>query len=119
MINLEAEVLGFLEANSALVTLLGGKRIYQQIAPDPTEFPRITFFEMTNFDSQFADDTAIASEVHIQVDVWNKASTSAIAKEVDKSLKLQGWKRTGTANLYEKDTGIFHKAMRYATEKEL
>jgi hypothetical protein len=119
MINVKPEILKALENNPALVALLGGKRIYQIKAPDPEEFPRITFFELTNFDRDFADDTAISSEIHVQIDIWSKESTSPIALEVDKTMKSMGYQRNSSHDFYEDDTQVFHKAMRYSTIKEV
>lgn len=100
-------------SNGALVLLLGGERIYQLAAPRADEFPRITFFELNNSDTAFADNAAYASDVSVQIDVWHKDSTSAIAGEVDRTMKQQGWARTSAADLYESDTKVFHKALRY------
>lgn len=119
MINLKPEVYSALVNNQALVSLLGGPRVYQMVAPNADEFPRITFFELTNFDSAFADDQAFVTEIHIQIDIWNKGSTSAIAAEVDRTMKSIGFKREASADLYEEDTKIFHKAMRYSTNREI
>ncbi|MEN6349336.1 MAG: DUF3168 domain-containing protein [Syntrophomonas sp.] len=119
MIDVYPEVKTGLLGNSSLITILGGPRVYQQVAPRPNEFPRISFFEMTNFDTGFADDTAIASEIHLQIDIWSKGSTTDVAGEVDKTMKALGYKRTGSADLYEEDTKIFHKALRYSTEREI
>jgi len=119
MIDVKPEILGTLKNNPALTTFLGGQRIYQLVAPNADEFPRITFFEMSNFGSQYADDTESASEILVQVDVWSKGSTSKIAPEVDRTMKQIGFKRTSTADLYEDDTKIFHKAMRYTTTREV
>lgn len=119
MINIKPEVLAALEANTDLVDLLEGPNIYQLKAPEGLE-KYITLFELTNFDSAWADGAAITSEVHLQVDVWVKgASTSAIAAEVDKTMKLLEFKRTSSTDLYENDTGIYHKALRYVTELEI
>lgn len=119
MINVKPEVLQALESNQALVSLLGGPRIYQQVALNPDEFPRITFFELTNFGSRYADDTEVESEIHIQIDIWSKGSTSAIATEVDRTMKSIGFQRTSSVDLYESDTKIFHKALRYSTNREV
>jgi hypothetical protein len=119
MINVKTEVLTALQGDSALVALLGGSYIYQIRAPSGLA-KYVTFFELTNFDSEFADDTAVASEIHLQVDVWVVGgSTSAIADQVDTTMKTLGFKRTGGADLYEEDTNIYHKALRYATEREI
>jgi len=99
--------------NADLSALLGGQRIYQLAAPNAEEFPRITFFELDNSDSDFADDSAYASDVRLQIDVWSLGSTSAISGEVDKTMKQQGWARTSAPDLYEPDIKVYHKALRY------
>jgi len=119
MINVKPEVLTALEGNADLLALLGGPHIYQLKAPEGLS-KYITLFELTNFDSAWADGTAFTAEIHLQMDVWVKgASTSPIAAEVDKTMKALGFKRTGSADLYEDDTKIFHKALRYVTEREI
>jgi hypothetical protein len=117
MINIKPAILQALEANTALVSLLGGKRIYQMYDPNSTEFPRITFFEYNNVDSNYADDSAFASDINIQIDVWSKASTSAIALEVNRTMESLDFVRTYSIDLYESDTKIFHKTMRFKTTK--
>lgn len=114
--NAISEVRAALLANTALVALLGGQRIYPIAAPNAEEFPRISLFEIDNRDIAFADDVAYASEVPIQIDVWSKGSTSAISGEVDKTMKEQGWARTSAPDFYEPDTKVYHKAMRYRNQ---
>lgn len=116
--DIKTEVRTALLNNAALVSLLGGQRVYQLAAPDATEFPRITFFEVINYDAAFADDVPIMADVIVQIDVWSKVSTSVIAGEVDKTMKQLGWSRTSAADLYEEDTKIYHKALRYRRQYE-
>lgn len=116
--DIKSEVRTALLSNAALILLLGGERIYQLAAPRAEEFPRITFFEIDNSDSEFADDEAYAADVSLQIDVWHKESTSAIAGEVDKTMKELGWSRTSAPDLYEQDIKVFHKAMRYRSQFE-
>lgn len=117
MINLKPLIVSALTENETLVNLLGGPRVYFQVAPDPDELPRITYFELMNFGSMYADDGEEASEIHVQIDVWSKESTSDIAAEVDRTMKSIGFGRMASADLYEDDTEIFHKAMRFATNR--
>ncbi len=119
MINLKPQIKNALESNDLLITLLSGPRIYQLKAPDADEFPRITFFEFDNFGSLFADDAEASSEIHIQIDIWSKESTSAISDEIDNTMKKLDFARTSAVDLYEEDTKVFHKAMRYSTIVEI
>jgi len=118
MINPKPEILTALEGNTALTGLLGGKRIYFMKAPHADEFPRITFFEIDNIGALYADDQELGSTIYVQLDIWSKGSTSTIAEEVDETMKTLGYGRSAAADLFEQDTLIFHKAMRYKTLKE-
>ena len=121
MINLKPQILSALQADSQLITMLGGQRIYQLVAPTATEFPRITFYEYENIGAVYADDDEYASEIFMQIDVWcQNASTSAIAQRVDVVMKSQGFLRLEAQDLFEddSDTRIFHKAMRYSVTTE-
>lgn len=121
MINLKPLVVSALESNQALISLLEGPRIYFMFAKDAEEFPRITYFELNNTDEDHADDTAISSRVSFQISIWTKypAQLSPIALEVDRAMKNAGFYRTYTTDLFEEDTKVFHKPMRYSTIKEV
>jgi len=117
-IDVKTEIRTALIANTQLTTLLGGQHIYQLVAPNAEQYPRITFFEVDNVEAAFADDSAYASDVFVQVDVWSKGSTSAIAGEVDETLKGLGYSRTRAPDFYEEETRVYHKAMRYRRQFE-
>lgn len=121
MFNLKSAIVSALLGNAALISLLGKDSIgqtavYQQVAPEALVFPRITFFELSNVDSVYMDDDVFSSEISVQIDIWSKGNTSAIATEVDNTMRSIGWKRFGSQDLYEDDTQIFHKALRYETQ---
>jgi hypothetical protein len=121
--DIKTEVRTALLNNAALVSLLGSDRygntpVYVLKAADAEKYPRITLFEVTNYASAFADDMPLLADVIMQIDIWSKGSTSAIAGEVDKTMKEQGWSRTSAADLYEEDTGVYHKALRYRRQYE-
>lgn len=115
MIDLKPEIRQALLNNAALVSLLGGSKVWPEVAPDTVVEPYITFFEITNFDDLYLDDSAATSEIHFQIDIWAKGNTATIAKEVDKTMKSIGFARTSAADLYENDTKTYHKAMRFKT----
>lgn len=118
MINVKPEVSSGLLANTTLTGLLGGSKVEAgQKATNP--YPCITFWELTNFGASYADDREMVSEIHLQVDVWSKSDPTAIADEVDKTMGELGFIRTAAADLYESDTKIYHKAMRFKIKKEV
>ena len=119
MIDLKPEILQALRGNIALVELLGGPKVWPEVAPESTKEPYITFFELVNVDDQYADDKAYASEIHYQVDVWSKGNTGPIAIEVNKTMEALGFYRTGAVDLYEDDTKTYHKALRYKINRTI
>lgn len=119
MITMKSAIRTALINDAALVNLLGGQRVYAIKAPNADEYPRITFFEVTNFDANHADDQVYSSRMVYQVDVWSKINPDPIAKEVDRILKSIGFARTGGADLYEDDVQVFHRALRYGILKEV
>ncbi|WP_375104644.1 DUF3168 domain-containing protein [Paenibacillus sp. RS8] len=117
MIDLIPEVVSALCGRAELIDLLGGDYIWRHDVPEDyaEQFPRITFFEMINNDNRYVEDVADASEIHFQVDVWHKAATAALGTEVDAAMKGAGFARYSGADLFEEDTKIYHKALRYRT----
>ena len=119
MINIKPTVVAALKADATLTGLLGGQRVYFQVSPNADEYPRITYYELDNSGALFADDVEQASEIVIMVDVWSKTSTSAIAQAVDNVMTGLGFEREAAPDLYENDTKVHHKAIRYGIEKEI
>lgn len=113
MINLKPDVVSALKNDATLTGLLGGPRIYFQVAPNPDEFPRITYYEQDNRPALYGDTQELGSEITFVVDIWAKASTTAIADAVNRVMVGLGFVREFAGDLYEQDTGVFHKHMRY------
>lgn len=119
MITMKSAIRTALINEDALVKLLGGQRVYAVRAPDANEYPRITFFEITNFDANYADDAAYSSRMVYQMDIWSKENPDPVAVEVDRVMKSIGFSRAGGADFYEDDTQVFHRALRYGITKEV
>jgi hypothetical protein len=124
VIDLKPIVGNAMSANATLTGILGLDKfgsipIYLHVAKDGDHYPRITFFELNNIDSTYFDDTAYASDISMQIDIWSKGSTSDMADQVDLTMKSLNFKRESGIDMYESDTFIFHKAMRYTVNKPL
>ncbi|WP_433581591.1 tail completion protein gp17 [Paenibacillus amylolyticus] len=117
LIDLEPVVISALRKDPELIALLGrdskgNTKVYPLVAPD-ISLPKVTFFELTNFDNQFAGDKALSSAIHFQVDVWHNSNTSKISSAVNRVMESLGFVRSGVNALYEDDTKIYHKVLRY------
>lgn len=115
MIDLKPQIVQALRNHATLVDLLGGEKIGAQVAPVDAALPYLTFFELTNFDSNYAENQAMTSEIHIQVDVWSCANTGPISFEANRVMEELEFVRTGAIDRYEHDTKTYHKVLRYKT----
>jgi hypothetical protein len=74
----------------------------------------ITFFFYNSKGELFADDEEIETGFYIQVDVWSKGDYTSIVQQVKDLLKEAGFRRTTETDLYEPDTKIYHKVLRFS-----
>jgi hypothetical protein len=78
------------------------------------ENPYITFFCYAEQGEQFADNSEIITGTYVQVDVWSKDDYSLLVDQVKSNMEAAGFIRTTAQDLFEFDTLIFHKAMRFS-----
>lgn len=124
MIDLKPVILNALRSDPELALTLGkdtsGKvKVYPETSPEAVADPYITFFELTNFNKNYADNLALKSEIHFQVDVWSKSNTSPIVLHANRVMESLGFYRSGAADQYEDTTKTYHKVLRYKTTQLL
>ncbi|MGM7682656.1 hypothetical protein ACSVDA_10935 [Cytobacillus sp. Hm23] len=81
---------------------------------DGDEKTYITFFEYNQGSGLHADDDEQKTVHYVQVDVWSDLNYMNLVDQVKEKLKNVGFRRTSEADLYERDTGIYHKVMRFS-----
>ena len=112
----KAELLSTLRSSKVLEDeVVGG--FHNLIADDVVPFPRVVYQELTNNDGDYADNKATSALVGFQVSIYCDSATiskqTLIAKEVDKVMKSIDYARYDSIDLYETETKLFHKPMRY------
>lgn len=112
MQSIKSAVLTALQTATALSTLYGQK-FYFHYPPDFLNLPVGTYFELDNTGNLYADNVEIGSEIIYQIDLWGKSSLTALAKAVDDVMVGLDFNRTFSTDLFETDTKIIHKSMRY------
>ena len=80
----------------------------------------ITFHEYFGAGESYEDDFEILTGHYIQVDVWSKSDYTKLVNDVRQMLILNGFKRLNEIDLYEEDTDIYHKGLKflYLEERE-
>ena len=73
----------------------------------------ITFHEYFQTGEAYDDDEESLTGRYIQVDVWSRTDYEVLVIQVKLQMKNAGFTRIDEADLYEPDTGIYHKALRY------
>jgi hypothetical protein len=104
---------------SAVLTALQtatGLSVYFTRPPTFTTLPVISYFEVNNIGSLFADDVEIGSSLTYQVDIWGNSSLTSYANSVNTAMTGLNFVRTLSQDLYEQDTKIYHKVMRFRLE---
>lgn len=77
-------------------------------------FPAISFFQYLEQGEAWAENKETDTGHYIQVDLWSKAPEyEDIAGQIKAALENIEFFRTSAQDLYENDTNIFHKAMRF------
>ena len=80
---------------------------------DGNEDTYITFFCYNEKGELFADNIEIGTGFYIQVDVWSKGNYTDIVVQTRGLLENVGFRRTSSIDLYEKDTNVYHKGIRF------
>ena len=115
MKNLKPQILKKLEGISDVEV----SYFYPQKWSNLDKKPAISYHEMDNSISSKADDEEYSSNIAIQIDIWAKSSSkcSKVAIEVNSKMEELEFERTLATDLYEKETKIYHKTMRFEKEE--
>ena len=114
MINLKPQILKKLEEISDVEV----SYFYPQ---NWSNLPAISYYEIDNSKASRADDEEYSSNIAIQIDVWAKSSSqcSKLAIQVNEKMESLEFERTLATDLFEQETKIYHKTMRFEKEEIL
>jgi hypothetical protein len=73
----------------------------------------ITFHEYLETGEEYEEDEESLTAHYIQVDVWSKTDYTEIVKEAKNLLRAAGFKRLNEIDLYEEDTRVYHKGLKF------
>lgn len=111
MKNLKPQILNKLEEISEVEV----SYFYPQKWSNLDKVPVISYYEMDNSICSKADDEEYSSNIAIQIDIWAKAPSkcSKLAIEVNEKMEDLEFERTLAIDLFEQETKIYHKTMRF------
>ncbi len=78
-----------------------------------TEFPRVWFFEYLEQPEWFGDGCEDARGHYVQVDIFSMDDVTALIDDVMERMDNAGFEYLSSEDLYEDDTQVYHRAIRY------
>lgn len=112
MKNVKPDLVEAMKNDPTLSNLIAGRVIFMAL-PDEPDFPCITYYEQNNSPGLKGDGKELATESVMVIDVWSKGSTTAIAQAVNIVMAGLNFVREFSGDLFERDTKVYHKSMRY------
>ncbi len=95
-----------------ILNLTADNKVYFLHATNP-QIPYIEYNIFDEFGEEWAENKEIATNYYIQVDIFSKGNYSALENLIKEKMINAGFDRSMCADLYEADTGLYHKAMRF------
>jgi hypothetical protein len=84
---------------------------FQQYIGEESTYITFLFYDESGF--LFADNIEQETAYYVQIDVWSKNDYTDLVDQVKSILSNKGFAKTSAVDLYEQDTKIYHKAMRF------
>ena len=115
-----------LKGDSTIQTLLGGQYVYISYIMQAKQYPSITILENTEHSKKRTSYNHFKVRQNgsvIQIDCWSKKSrleTVKFANRIDELLVSDGvadtwgWEKISDGDIFESDTRIYHKPLRYS-----
>lgn len=98
--------------NPEIINLTGDKTVHFIHANSPVA-PYVEYLIYDEEGALFAEGKEIATEYYIQVDIFSKGDYTEIETKIKEKMIAAGFTGGHGAGLYEEDTGLNHKAMRF------
>jgi hypothetical protein len=74
----------------------------------------VTFFCYNEQGEEYAENIQTATGYYVQVDIWSiTANYDTLAEQIKTAMTSAGFQGYTAQDLYESDTKIFHKAVRF------
>lgn len=112
----QTELFQALKNDNELAALSKGG-FFNLVAKQDADFPRVVYSEIDNIPTRHADNQESRATVNFQISIFTdgqtKSSETSMVKAIDRIMKDLNYKKYDSQSLYEKDTKLFHKALRY------
>lgn len=99
-------------SNNDILNLTADKKVYFLHATDPNT-PYIEYEIFDEDGAAWEEGKEVSTNYYLQVDIFSKGDYTELENKIKKEMINASFERTGGADLYEEDTQLYHKAMRF------
>lgn len=99
------------------MSLTGDKTVHYIHAISPIE-PYIEFEFYDERGGLWEEGAEISTDLYLQVDIFSKDSFKGIEIAIKEKLKNENFGRSFASDTYEKETQLFHRAIRFVFSKD-
>lgn len=99
-------------SDEEILNLTADKKVYFLHATTPTT-PYVEYEVLDESGEAWAENKEIATTYYVQVDIFSKTDYTELEEKIKEKMINAGFNRSMAADLYEKDTQLYHKAMRF------
>ncbi|MGL4571794.1 MAG: prohead protease [Clostridium sp.] len=110
-INIKQHLLKTLR-NEEILNLTGDKTVHFIHANNP-EIPYVEYMVFDESSGYNAEGNELVTNYKIQVDIFSKGDYTELEETIKKVMNENNYIRTNAVDLFEKETGLYHKAMRF------
>lgn len=114
MINVKEQLRTIL-THATITALVPAERITMAWPDFSRGYPCIAYNEINSFTGtpDIFDDKPFCDNSEVEIHIFNTASTTAIFNAINTQMELYRWNRTMAPDLFESDTKLHHKVLRY------
>jgi len=111
-VNIKQYLLKVLNSKKIL-DLLPDKKVFFLHANNPNKSMYLEYEIINEYGTEYSEGKEDYSTYVIQVDIFSTGDYTECEEVVKKVMIENGFNRDMAADLYEKETGLYHKAMRF------
>ena len=115
---LDTEVRTALIADTVLVGLLGGPKVYQPNQPNNNQWPAVVFEEISNVPALGADNTEKLTRITYRILVYSQETLVPIMNAVERVMIGINFVRHSSGNLHDLPVGLRGKEILFITLRE-
>ena len=101
-----------------IINLLPDGKVFMLHADTPNKSLYLEYQVIDEYGEEYSENEERYTGFIVQVDIFSAGDYVTLSKIVKAKMKEAGFIRDSSADLYEKDTKLFHKAMRFTISLE-